>query len=150
MTAGDPGRGAPTSTVWATQMASLMALLQARADPLLLAKQARMWLGPGLGSVAKKVYEKIVKWEFVDMAELRQKSPGEKLPADSDTQRLVVLPGFELAQAKQKPINNIFMWATCYARYVAALAKEHPSSTPGLMAHLMTVLKTYMEVEEPG
>lgn len=109
-----------------------------------------MWLGPGLGSVAKKTYDKMIKWEYVDLAELRQRNPGERLPGDQDTQKLVVLPGFELAQAKQKPVNNIFTWANCYARYVGAMAKEHPGSIPGFMAHLVTVLKTYVEVEDPA
>ena len=71
----------------------------------------------------------------------------EKVPGESETQKLVVLPGFEVAQAKQKPINNIIVWANCYARYVAI---ANPASMPGFMAHMITVMKAYTEVEDPA
>lgn len=132
-----------------TQAASLMALLRTRADPLLPAKQTKVWLGAGLGSVARKTYEKILRWDFIDMAELQARNPMEK-PAEAETQRLVVLPGFEVSQARQKPINNIIVWANCYARYVGAMSKVHPTGVPGLMAHMITVMKAYTEVEDPA
>ena len=45
---------------------------------------------------------------------------------EPDTQKVVVLPGFEVAQAKQKPITDIITW------------------------HLLTVLRAYTEVEHPA
>ena len=62
----------------------------------------------------------------------------------------VVLPGFEVAQARKKPVVNIVTWMHCYARYTAVMAAAHPTSTPGFMAHMLTVLKAYTEVEDPA
>ena len=45
---------------------------------------------------------------------------------------------------------NIITWMHCYARYTAAMAAAHPTSTPGFMAHMLTVLKAYTEVEDPA
>ena len=55
-----------------------------------------------------------------------------------------------MAQARKKPVVNIVTWMHCYARYTAAMAAAHPTSTPGFMAHMLTVLKAYTEVEDPA
>lgn len=55
---------------------------------------------------------------------------------------------FEVAQAKQTPIVDIVTWTHCYARYTAAMAAKYPECTGGFMAHLVTVLKDYVEVED--
>jgi hypothetical protein len=109
------------------------------------AKLAKVWLGGGLGSVAKRTHEKMLRWEFVDLAELRPKNSHERVPHEADMQKLVVLPGFEVAQARQKPISDIVMWMHCYTRYTAAMASKFPECTPGFMAHMVTVLKVYAE-----
>lgn len=127
-----------------------MALLQTRSEAGLPAKTTKVWLGEGLGSVAKKTQEKMWRWEFIDLGELRPRNPLDKVPQESDTQRLVVLPGFEVAQAKQKPIGDIITWTHCYARYTAAMSTKFPRCTGGFMAHLVTVLKAYTEAEEPA
>jgi hypothetical protein len=53
------------------------------------------------------------KWEFVDLGELRLRSHSEKVAMEEDTQKVVVLPGFEVSQARQK-----LVWAICFVRYV--------------------------------
>ena len=44
----------------------------------------------------------------------------------------------------------LFCFVFFFARYTAAMAKNLPDCTPGLMSHLTTVLKAYAEVEEPA
>jgi len=113
-------------------------------------KQAKVWLGESLGSVARRTYEKMVRWEYIDLGELHPKSVLERLPLDTEIQKLVVLPGFELAQAKQKPVSDIITWMRCLAKYTAGMSKEYPQCTPGFMAHMLAVLKAYVEVEDPA
>jgi hypothetical protein len=60
------------------------------------------------------------------------------------------LPGFEVSQTKHKPIADIATWAYCFARYTAAMATKYPTCTVGFMAHQVTVLKVYMEAEDPA
>ena len=89
----------------------------------------------------------MMKWEFIDMRELRLRRAVEQTVLEPDKQKVVVLPGFELAQVKQKPITDIIH---CYGRITAAMATKFPDSTPGLMSHLLTVLRAYSEVENPA
>ena len=55
-----------------------------------------------------------------------------------------------MAQAKQKPITDIITWVHCYSRYTAAMVTKFPDCTPGLMSHLLTVLRAYSDVEDPA
>ncbi len=66
---------------------------------------------------------------------------------EGDSQKVVMLPGFEVSQARQKPITDVLVWLQCFGRYVAAMAQEHPSSTPGLLSHMLVVVRAAMEVE---
>jgi hypothetical protein len=77
----------------------------------------------------------MVRWEFIDLGELRPRNPVEKVNLD--------LPGFEVSQTKHKPIADIATWAYCFARYTAAMATKYPTCTVGFMAHQVTVLKVY-------
>ena len=40
-----------------------------------------------------------MKWEFIDLAELKPRTAADRVLPESDTQKLVVLPGFEVTQA---------------------------------------------------
>jgi hypothetical protein len=66
---------------------------------------------------------------------------------EEDTQKVVVLPGFEVSQARQKPISDILVWVQCFARYAAVMAQKYPASAPGFMSHMLVVLKAVVEVE---
>ena len=109
-----------------------------------------MWLGEGLGSISKGTHDRMLKWEFVDLSELRLYSVVEKLEAAAETEKLVVLPGFEVAQAKKRPVTTIEAWVQCFCRYTARMAVEFPACAPGFMAHMLTVLRAYCEVEGPA
>ena len=89
-------------------------------------KGSRVSLGDGLGTVPKKVYEEMVKWEFVHLAELKVKSGLEKEVLDLEDDKVMVLPGFEVTQARRMPIKSFWVWVQCFARYTAALASVSP------------------------
>ena len=134
----------------AQRTSSLMALLNT-SEGMVQAKAARVWLGEGLGSIPKRTYNRIMRWECIDMAELCHKAAWERTTKDGgDTEKLVVLPGLVVTQEKQEPVTNILTWLECYAKFTAAVAKEFPESTPGLMSHQLTILKAYKEAEEPA
>ena len=77
----------------AQRTSSLMALLNT-SEGMVQAKAARVWLGEGLGSIPKRTYNRIMRWECIDMAELCHKAAWERNTKDGgDTEKLVVLPG---------------------------------------------------------
>jgi len=134
----------------AKQASSLVALLSSQAESGASMKAQKVWLGEGLGSVPKRTYDKAIRWEFVDSAEFRPKTLTEKFAMESDTQKLVVLPGFEVAQAKQRPVTDIITWTQCFARYTVTMAKKFPECTAGFISHMLTVFRAYREVEDPA
>ena len=139
----------PKSSSIAQHAASFMALLTASGQVPQF-KGPRVWLGEGLGSIPKKLHDHMLWGEFIDMADLCQRSPGEKVAMEGDAEKLVVTPGFEVSWAKQKPVTSIITWLECFSRYVAVMAKHLPECTPGMMSHKLIVLRAYKEVEDPA
>lgn len=134
----------------AQQTSTIMSLITAHDSLNVAAKGSRVWLGEGLGSLPKRVHDRMLRWEFMDMADFRPRSPTDPTPVDSETEKLVVLPGFEVAQPRKKPVNNFITWVQCFSRYTAAMAKQYPECTPGFLSHLLIVIKAFNEVEHPA
>lgn len=89
----------------------------------------------------------MMKWEFVDMEDFRPRSTQEKISPEADTEKVVVLPGFEIAQPWKRLITNTITWVQCFARYTAGMAEKFPKAVPGFMCHQVIVLKVFSEVE---
>ena len=83
-------RGESSVASIAKQTSSLMALLNT-TEQIAQGKATRVWLGEGLGSIPKRTYDRIMRWEFVDMAELCQRATRERVVTDGDTEKLIVL-----------------------------------------------------------
>ena len=89
--------GGPDLTNW-------MSLLLPRQE---MVKQPRVFVGEGFPTIPKWLYDKILRWEFVDFADLRAPVSAETLNADMDPQKLIVLPGLEVSKAKKKAVQDI-------------------------------------------
>lgn len=113
----------------ASQTATIMSLLKVQESLNPISKPGRVWLGDGLGSIPKRVHERMLKWEVMDMNDFCPRSAGDRCFAESDTEKLIVLPGFEVSQPRKKPVEDTFSWIQCFARYSAAMAKEYPKCT---------------------
>jgi len=109
-----------------------------------------VYLGEGLGTISKKLHERMRRWEFVDLEELKPKYGGEVPLAVEEPEKLVVLLGFGLAQSKRKPVLPILTWWQCFGRYLTAMSRSFPESTPCMVSHMLVVAKAYLEVKEPG
>ena len=86
----------------------------------------------------------MIRWEFMEMADFRPSSSIDPTTAETDMEKLVVLPGFE------EPVNNFITWIQCFCRYMAAMSKQYPECTSGFLSHLLVVLKAFNEVEHPA
>ena len=84
------------------------------------------------------------------MADFRPRSAGDPPTSETDMEKLMVLPGFEVSQPRKKPVNNFITWIQCFCRYTAAMSRHHPECTTGFVSHLLTVLKALNEVEHPA
>ena len=110
-----------------------------------------MFVGEGFPTIPNKLYDKILRWEYVDFADLRPPGMLEALNPDTDPQKLIVLPGLEVTKAKKKKaFQEIRVWAQCYAVYVAVLAKQFPETVPDMMAYLLLIIQTHWDYEDPA
>ena len=64
-----------TSSRVAQQTNTLMSLISAHKNLSVASKVSRVWLGEGLGSIPKRVQERMLRWEFMDMADF---APGQQ------------------------------------------------------------------------
>ena len=64
----------PMSTRVAPQTNTLMSLINAHESLNVASKGSRIWLGERLGSIPKRVHERMLHWEFMDMADFRPRS----------------------------------------------------------------------------
>ena len=90
----------------AQQASTHISLLSSQSGLASSSKSPRVWLGDGLGSLPKRIHERMIKWEFMEMQDFRPRSSPQTFQ-EGETQTLVALPGFELAQPRRKPIDNI-------------------------------------------
>ena len=74
----------------------------------------------------------------------------EKLSAEPDPHRFVILPGLEVAQAGKKPIRDVLTWVQCFNIYIAVVAKKHPDMVPEMLAYMLIVLRAQREYEDPA
>jgi len=113
-------------------------------------KQPRVFVGEGFPTIPKRLYEKILRWEFVDFADLRPPGSLETINPDTDPQKLIVLPGLEVAKAKKKPVQDIRVWTQCFALYATVLIKRYPETVADLMAYLSLIVQAHRDYEDPA
>ena len=113
-------------------------------------KQTKVWVGDGLPTVPKKLYDRTLQWEFIDLSELRPVGPLESIKKDQETQSYIIGPGFKVAKVRNKQNEDISTWLQCFSAYMAVLAKKYPETIGDMMAYMITVMRAQIEFEEPA
>ena len=131
-----------------TSAGSVMSLILPQVESG--AKQPKVWVGDGLPTVPKKLHERILNWEFIDLADLLPSGTLDKMQPDLEPQKFIILPGMEVARPRKKPIESIAQWVRCFAIYTAVMATKHPESVPDLLAYMLTIMRAQVEYEEPA
>ena len=99
----------------------------------MLARSSRVWLVEGLGAVSKKVYDRVLRWEYVDLQDFKPRTGAEKDVTGIECEKLVVLPSVEVAQSRRKPSLSILTWVQCYGKHVAAVSQKFPEAVAGMV-----------------
>ena len=103
----------------------------------------RVSIGHGLPTVPKSLLEMILRWEFIDLAEL---VPSQSLHDQMiDTQARFAL--FELIRPKRKQIESITVWTKAYTVYVATLLRKSPEQASELLAYQLTIIKAAQQYD---
>ena len=109
------GEEGETSAVWvAKQESALIACLTSWEAPGAQSKSSKVWLGEGLGSISKRTYDRMIRWEFINMGNFQQSITVEKMTLEAETHiKLIVFLGFVVSQARRKPVTDIITWVHC-------------------------------------
>lgn len=121
-------------------VAQLSALLQAG-----MAQQSssdRVAIGAGFPTIPRKLLEKMLRWEFIELAELLpQASAHDAATPEADPQRFVLFPGCELIKPKKRQITTINDWVRAFAVYIAAMATKFPEAVPDMLAYQLAIIR---------
>lgn len=102
----------------------------ASRDPL---PTAGVYVGEGLPPIPPKLATKILRWDFVQMAEMLPEFwPSSKLD-DDDPKRP--------PPRRPRQVTDIFLWIQCYCSYVSVLASRFGDAVPELMAYMVTITR---------
>ena len=93
-------------------------------------------MGDGLPPIPKKLHERILKWEFIELPELLPPGALEKIQPELEPQNCIIMPRLEVARPRKKPIESIMQRIWCFAVYVAVMATEFPDAVPDLYSHI--------------
>ena len=75
------------------------------------------------------------------MAELQPLGSTECQNAEPDPASYVILPGLELAKAKEKVVLDIHKWIRCFAIYLSVMATKQPTILPEVAAYMLFIIK---------
>lgn len=121
-----------------SNMINLLPLAASRA-PL---PMAGVYVGESLPPVPTKLASKILRWEYIEMAEMLPEFwSGAKLE-EEDSKR------FTLRHPRQ--VTDIFTWLHRYTSYVRVLVSRYHGVVPELMAYLVTITRVSQDFSGLG
>ena len=100
-----------------------------------LASSSGLYVGEGAAPVPKKLADKILRWEFVEMGELL---PEFWLCARDDTKS---------RSRRSRKVTDISTWTRCFATYVSVLGPANPTAIPELMAYLASIVQANQDFD---
>ena len=97
-------------------------------------KNKGVLIGAGFPPIPASLAERILKWEYIDMAEL--------------VPYIWSLPWSTGQPSKPcRQVRDIAVWMQCFACYTAVLSTRFPENTPYLLAYMVTILGATQEFE---
>ena len=98
-------------------------------------------LSPGIYIGEGLLADKIIRWEFVEMAELLPEfwsSMASKDPTPLSALR-------QGASTRKQAVTDIATWIQCFANYISVMSAPHPVAVPELLAYLIFILRASQE-----
>ena len=92
-------------------------------------------LGPTLPVVPARIVRRVLRRDFVDMAELMEENLELELRRASESDE-----GKPVPLHKLKPVPDVLTWARSFCLYAGIVVTSHPSKARDLLAYLATLL----------
>ena len=81
--------------------------------------------------LSDKLVTRILRWEFIEMAEFRPYVESE----------ITAVRGQTSQNVKKQQVTDILTWLQCFGIYVGVLAKQYPEAVSELMAYMVVIIK---------
>lgn len=94
---------------------------------------SRVYVGEGLPPVPPKLAAKILRWEYIEIAEILPEFWSGPKSDEEDPKRPL--------HRRPRQVTDIFTWINCYASYVSVLSGCFEESVPELMAYMVTITR---------
>ena len=98
-----------------------------------------MVLGPSVTIVPKKLIQKIIRLEFIEMSDLLlDNANSDDNSEDKDS---------KWGRKKRHRITNILQWVECFNAYISIVATQHPTRVPDLLAYSSLIVHAACKFE---
>ena len=91
-------------------------------------------LGDTLPVIPAKLVKRILKGDFVDMAELLKDN------IEAERRRLAVVEGGTGTPNPRREISNLLGWLFCYSLFAAIVCKRYPEKAKEMWAYQATII----------
>ncbi len=141
-----------------SQLTALTQLLAARDTgngTALLAAASKSTLeevavGYGLPAIPKRVHDKMLNWEYVDLAELPPARAMPKVPTLASSGNVWLVHSAELAKSRKYLIPDVSTWVQCFAIYASVVATKFPERIPAMMGYMVDVIRASRQFKWPS
>ena len=141
-----------------SQLASLTQLLasprMAQGGAALLAEASKkateeVSVGWGLPPIPRRLYDKMLSGEYVDLAEL---PPARVMPREPSLSagNIWLVHSTELAKAQKKMVPDVGTWVQCFAIYASVVATQKPAQIPPMMAYMVDIIRASRQFKWPS
>ena len=90
-------------------------------------------LGRGIPALPKRMVEKMLAWEYIDLADLPPARANVAKDALSSTPNVLLIQSVKMACHHRRLIRNITTWVQCFSIYASVIATKQPQHVPDLM-----------------
>ena len=106
-------------------------------------------VGYGLPAIPKRLHDKMLAWEYVDLAEL---PPARAVPKEPSLTmgNIWLVQSTDLARSQKRLIPEITTWVQCFAIYTSVVATKFPQRVPAMLGYMVDIIRTSRQFKWPS
>ena len=127
-------------------LSQLLSSLESPSGPAVLASLAKraseeVPVGYGLPAIPKRLHDKMLTWEYIDLAELPPARAMPKEPALAATGNIWLVQSTDLAKSQKRLIPEITTWVQCFAIYTSVVATKFADRVPSMQGYMVDIIR---------
>ena len=117
-----------------------------------LAKRAseEVPVGYGLPAIPKRLHDKMLAWEYIDLAELPPARAMPKEPVLAATGNIWLVQSTDLAKSQKRLIPDVTTWVQCFAIYISVVATKFADRVLSMLGHMVEIIRASCQFRWPS